>query len=368
MIYVMRDSQLDGEAASIETIGLLESYKSVVWAVQYYGQGEFELITSATLNNIELLKAGNYLIREEDYKNSIYNNVMAIQDIEIIYDNEDGSLLKVKGKSLKNEILKKRVISWRSFLVGTAETKVREILSLSFCTSTGAYADKEITNFVLDEAKGYTNTINIQVLGENLAEWLEEICKTYGWGWDVYIKDGEYHFTLYKGEDRTLDQSENIPIIFSKDYDNLFNSSYKMYNSKYQNMAYIFGEDNAAGTSRKNTSYNPLDVKGFNRMERFIDSSMSSKEGETTLTDAQYYTILKDLAKQELSQIKLYEFDCNVGTEGIYKINKDFFLGDIVEVRTEYGIEASSRIIEVIYAEDENGTSIVPTFSEWEVE
>jgi hypothetical protein len=368
MIYVLRDNQIDGGAATIETIGMIEAYQSVIWAVQYYGQGELQLITQATPENINLLRPGNYLVRDVDYTADKCSNVMAIQDIDISYDSEAGNLITVIGKSLKNEILKRRVISWRAYLRGYAESQVRNIITLSFCTNSGDYANKKISNFVLDAAKGFTNVMDIQVLGNNLAEWLEEVSKTYGWGWDVYISNNQYHFTLYAGLDRTREQELRIPVIFSKEYDNLYHSEYKQYTQNYQNMAYIFGEDTADGKSRKNTYYNPLNMTGFNRRERYIDSSQSSTEGETTLTDTEYYNILKGLAKQELSQIRLYDFEANIDYQGIYKINEDFFLGDIVDVITEYGVEASSRIIEVIYAEDENGTSVVPTFSEWEVE
>lgn len=48
-------------------------------------------------------------------------------------------------------------------------------------------------------------------------------------------------------------------------------------------------------------------------------------------------------------------------------MNKDYFLGDIVQVINAYGIRAMPRIIEIIESEDENGASTVPTFSTWEV-
>ena len=54
-------------------------------------------------------------------------------------------------------------------------------------------------------------------------------------------------------------------------------------------------------------------------------------------------------------------------SDGNYVLNKDYFLGDIVQVINEYGISATPRIIEIIESEDENGTSVVPTFSTWEV-
>ena len=50
-----------------------------------------------------------------------------------------------------------------------------------------------------------------------------------------------------------------------------------------------------------------------------------------------------------------------------FKLNKDYFLGDVVVVNNEKGITSTPRIIEIIYSEDANGIKIVPTFSNWEV-
>ena len=103
------------------------------------------------------------------------------------------------------------------------------------------------------------------------------------------------------------------------------------------------------------------------RYERFVDSSMSQTEGEVTISDAQYYLNLQNLAKQEMAQVKLYDFTAVTDPDGMFKLNEDYFLGDIVKVVTEYGITAKARITEIIYSEDEQGKSVVPGFEEWEV-
>ena len=50
-----------------------------------------------------------------------------------------------------------------------------------------------------------------------------------------------------------------------------------------------------------------------------------------------------------------------------FQINDDYFLGDIIQFENNYGISAATRIIEVIYNEDETGVNIIPTFAEMEV-
>ena len=65
---------------------------------------------------------------------------------------------------------------------------------------------------------------------------------------------------------------------------------------------------------------------------------------------------------------KLAEYGEKVSFEGsiipdvtfVYK--QDYFLGDIVSVENEYGIQADARIIEIVEVNDENGYSVEPKF------
>ena len=65
---------------------------------------------------------------------------------------------------------------------------------------------------------------------------------------------------------------------------------------------------------------------------------------------------------------KLSEFGITTSFEGIvepdttFKYKIDYFLGDKVTVRNEYGIEAEARIVEVMETFDDNGYSVEPKF------
>ncbi|MBO4592368.1 MAG: siphovirus ReqiPepy6 Gp37-like family protein [Eubacterium sp.] len=370
MIYVLRDSRVDYPAAdsNVSTIGMLEVYQSLIWNIEFQGQSYFELVTAYSEENIRLLKEGSYLVREIDWKNDEMHNVMAIQTVIIEYDIDNGIIMRVIGKGLKNDLFRKRVLTPAKNLKGNAETQIRNLITSIFITTT----NRLIPGFGLDSAIGFTNQIDVQVLGENFAEWLEEKCREYGWGWDVYIKYGSYHFAFLKGEDRSVSQSINMPIIFSKEFDNLYKSTYQKDVTNFKNMVYIYGEeypDDSPNAGKRKNTYYPADNQptGFNRFEKYIDSSLSSKEGDTSLSEQEYREVLRGEAKQELNQQKLLDFTAEIESDGIYKLNKDYFLGDIVTVKTEIGINANARIIGIVYAEDENGINSELTFSEWEV-
>ena len=78
--------------------------------------------------------------------------------------------------------------------------------------------------------------------------------------------------------------------------------------------------------------------------------------------------MLQEFGQLQLAEMKNKEsLSGDIDYNGVYKINEDFFLGDIVEVDTDQGVSATSRIIEILYSTDSSGVAVIPTFSEMEV-
>jgi hypothetical protein len=74
--------------------------------------------------------------------------------------------------------------------------------------------------------------------------------------------------------------------------------------------------------------------------------------------------MLQNFGSEQLAQTTFtHKFEGEI-LQNLYKLGVDFKLGDVVRISNGL-VSATSRIIEVIYSEDENGTSIVPTFSDW---
>lgn len=341
---------------------IISSYQSVIWNVQYFSQNDFELVVNASTTNVEVLKPGAYLVRETDITSDGFTNVMVIQNYKLDFDTEKGWLLTLTGKGLKNDLLKRRIVWSQTNLTGLAEVGIRQVITENVISPTDS--SRQISNFILDDINNFTETIELQLLGENIAEWLEEICTTYGYGWDIYIKNNQYVFKLYKGTNRTYDQSEVTPVVFSPEFDNLLSSSYTYNMSKYQNAALIGGEGD--GIDQRTATIGT--ATGLNRYEAYIDGGSVSSNGDI-ITVEQYTAMLQEYGQTQLDQTAYTEsFSGEIDSEGLYKINQDFFLGDIVQIQNEKGIQATPRIIEIIYAIDEQGSSVVPTFSEWEVD
>lgn len=338
-------------------LGLVESYQSVIWNMQYFGYNDLQLVTAATDEALALLQVGNLLVRDMDMSNGEYHNVMMIEKRELAFDVESGWLLTITGKGLKN-ILSRRIVWSQINTSGTVESAIRQVITDNVISPSDS--NRAIPNFILAPSMGATDEADIQLLGDNIAEWLESVCTTYGYGWDVYLANGQYVFKLYQGTDRTY--NSDTPVVFSPKYDNLYSSNYSYDLSNYGNVGLVGGEGD--GINMRTATVG--NASGLDRYEKFIDGSSVSSNGEI-ITVETYLKLLESYGNEEITQFQLTQtFDGVIEPNGMYKLNVDYFLGDVVQVESN-GIMATPRITEIIYSEDANGTSIVPTFSEWEV-
>ena len=350
-------------------VDIISSFQSCIWVTQYYGQNEFELVVNASEKNVAALKPGAYLVRDEDIHPEQYSNVMVIQDYKLDFDTEKGWLLTLTGKGLKNDLLRRRII-WgqKNDDDITVENSIRKVLQYNCINPSEFGGVRAIPSLVLEAQHHWTEKITMQTRGDNIAEWMEKICTSYNYGWDIEIRKRSgnwvYRFFLYKGVDRTYDQSEVTPVIFSPEFDNLLSSSYQYNMGNFNNAALVGGE--GSGTSQRTASVGDT-ISGLNRYETYIDGSNVSSNGDI-ITEATYTQMLKQYGQSQLDQTAYTQsFSGDIDSQGLFKINQDYFLGDIVQIENEKGIKATPRIIEIIYATDENGTSVVPTLSKWEV-
>ena len=345
---------------SKEIIDMIDSFESNIWAVQYFSVNDFELVVPATDKNIDLLQKDRLLCRDKDRGGDTFRNVMIIENIKIVADWENGDKITVSGRGLKS-LVGRRIVWKQTNLSGKVETGIRQVVSENIISPDDSA--RKIDGFQLADSVGISDTFDIQLMGENIDEWIESTCSTYGIGWDVFIRGKNLIFELYRGVDRSYGQDKNTPVVFSDEFDNLLSSTYTYEKAEFKNAALVGGE--GEGVSKRSTTIG--DSSGLSRYETYIDGSGVSSNGEI-ITEEQYYKMLQDYGKDQLNNVSFTEsFEGNVVSDGNYVLNKDYFLGDIVQVTNEYGISATPRIIEIIESEDENGTSVVPTFSTWEV-
>lgn len=340
--------------------GLIEVFESVIWNMQFYGVNDFELKLPLSNNAATLLTPGQLLVRDPDVETDEYHNVMRIENRRIEFDLDKGWILTVSGGGLK-KILNQRII-WdqTNYIETNVETAIRQVVTDNAINPSDA--DRKIDNLILDTAVGFTDSFDAQLHGEAIADWLESTCQIYSYGWDVYIKNGKYVFTLIKPTDRTYSQDAVDPVVFSPDYDNLASATYDYRGADFHNVALVGGEGDGADQITASVGSG----SGLNRYETYIDGGSVSSNGEIISMET-YLSMLQTYGLEELADTTLYqEFSGEIIQNNMFVYGEDYFLGDKVQVDIGYAA-AAMRITEMIYSEDVNGSSLVPTFGEWEV-
>lgn len=348
---------------ALNLIGVVDTAKSVIWRPAYYDVGDFELYVAATDYLIELLQTNRLVVRETDIStdqdgNSTYTGVMIIKNIELKTDVENGDYLIITGRELKY-LLHQRIIWTQTNLTGTAEGGIRQLVTNNAISPTDI--KRVIPNLVLGAEAGLSDSIDKQITGASLDVAICDICKTYGYGWDMYVYNNQYVFIVYQGTDRSYGQSANPYVVFSDRFDNLFNTDYQLKTEAYANTALVGGE--GEGTARKYASVG-TDNTGLNRYETFIDASnVSSNNG--SISSSVYTSMLQDEGALRLATLDVTAgFSGEVYSNGgNYVFNRDFFIGDLVTVINSYGISRNVRVLSAIESEDVNGLTLIPQFN-----
>lgn len=345
---------------NLQIVGIIDTFISVIWTSRYYTSGDFELYVSATAEMLNIVKANYYLVRDKDINGSVMHNVMIVKNIELKTDPDNGNTLTITGKSLKS-IVGQRVIANQTSLKGSLKDCFNLLLieNLIYPSMTG----RTIQNFSTTVNDIIAETVELQLTGDNLEDFFSTICEKYNIGWDIYISNGTFVFELYKGTDRSYNQSENPYIVFSSEFDNLINSDYQYLTDEFKNVAVVAGE----GEGAAKTTVTVGTATGLNRYEVYVDaSSASSNEGN--IGSAEYAEMLQNKGTEALTEYVNNELlDCETDTTTQYILNRDFFLGDVVQIKNDFGITATARILEIIESEDDSGTAVIPTFSTMEV-
>lgn len=352
-----------------ELLGVIDSYVSCIWRPAYYDIGDFELYLGASQKTLELLQVNRLLIRDCDIVNDngiiTYRNIMMIKSIDLTTNIEKGDFLIVKGKELKY-LLHQRVILEQTNLNTTVENAIRQLV-YDNCIDTGQRIERVIPHLYLGEEIGITDTVDKQVSNGYLDEVVIDMCRAINLGWEIIAYDGGYYtLRLYKGVDRSYNQSERPYVVFSDDFENLFNTEYQIESANYANVAYIAGE--GEGINRKSqivgaNGEEPTLIIGYDRYEMYVDArDISSNNG--AIPTATYNQKLRERADEKLAAVAITEgFSGEVLTTGRYKYNVDFSIGDMVTVINSYGIMKNVMVLSSIEAENENGYSLIPQFN-----
>ncbi len=349
----------------LNLVGIIDDYVSVIWRPAYYDIGDFEIYLKASSQALEILRKNYYVVRSSDITVEggvvTYKKVMIIKNIHLETDVEEGNYLTITGRELKF-LLHQRIVWGQTTLRNdTVEYGIRRLIGANAVHP--VEPTRVIPNMQFAEPVGLSERIEKQVSNKQLDEAVIEICQTYGYGWDIYITDGKLTVEIYKGVDRSYNQSERPYVVFSDDFENLTNTEYELETENYANMTLVGGE--GEGLDRI-YAYVNNDVSGLERYEMFTDARDISQNlgDEDAIEYEDYILLLEDRGRENLSSKSITEaFSGDVVSDLTFVYGRDFSLGDIVTVINQYGISQNVRITSAIESVDDTGTRLIPQFN-----
>lgn len=395
---------------------IIDSFESFIWTDRYNKPGDFEIYMPIAKAPMEYIVRDNYIwIRESD-------RLQVIEDITITTDVEDGDHITISGRTLSSLLDRRRV--WQSTTLNTSfQSGLQRLFNENAINPSESYRKFPKLRFIWNNDPRIAElTIEATFFGEDLLEITEAYCQAYELGFKI-IYNGEtetFDFSLYYGEDRSYAQEKLPWVVFSSAYDNLVGSNYFESFKNLKTAAVVIGEVNEDYGQEIVYVNDYPEMTGIARRELAVDGSSvhweveevdedSIKEGyrlkaeitahkygswnsmdesEREALVQQWMTTyaqsaierawnqaieearqraraeMEEVGKQALAETFITKtFEGKIEALRQYVYGVDFFIGDVVQVRNQYGKEASSRITEVVRSHDADGYVLTPTFT-----
>ena len=357
------------DALTITLEAVCDTFSSLLWDIEYYKCGSFEVYIAANPENLSIFQTGRIIGRDDDSQ-----HFGIIESVQIDTDAENGDYLTVKGRFLMC-LLERRIIN--PTLSITADTAYSDIVRNAVALNAIQQNNRRIPGLSLGTVSGtcWEQTATLQVSYENLMEWVYTICEKIGGTANIRLvkNRGETYkmvFDLSEGTDRSITQDDEPHIIFSDAYSNLLSFSYASDSAITRNFAYIYGH--GEGSGRKHTTYCVGDEPAYSsRYELYVDAKDISEEEQVEgvtvpIPEERYIELLKSRGSEKLIDPKTASESEIVANSTQYIYNRDYYVGDYVTVEHKrFGmIQPCIQLIGMIEAFDQNGRSLTPTFKE----
>jgi len=301
----------------------------------YNDVGEFEIYAPVTKRNLDCLQKGNFV------KIPNFEYIWVITSIEYTFTAGGSRMISAKGYEC-TWLLKKSVIEYNlklPYQVGSAFIRLFNYFFKPYYPT--GYGYEIVTNNV---------PLNETVASrENLLEYVHKMVKSNGCSLNAIYDGNLVKFRFRQGEDK----SETVK--FSQTNDNLLSFSYLSDDAGKANTVYVVAKVNDVEYT---TTYSTL-TSDLNKETVILNSNLSNKytdedgnEKELNLSNendkALFINWLKEEGKLELANhTTLTEIKSTIDLQNSsYEFEKDYKLGDLVEVKDEFfNITTKQRIV-----------------------
>lgn len=345
------------------TLSVIDAYTSMIWTERFRENGDFELYVPWSIQAWASLQKNNYLsIRDSD-------TYMVIESVETSSSPSDGGMMIIKGHCLKT-ILHRRVVWSPTILQGNLQDAIEKVLNENAISP--ADERRKIPNLT------FTRSIDPRItametdtvfFGENVDDVIRLLCAYHSIGWKVVPKPGGgFDVQIFDGVDRSYEQEKEPWVVFSKDYENLFSSRFFSSDASVATAALVTNDSSLESTTMLSTEATDQNGggSGLDRREMFVetyDIGTTDEEGNE-IPEADRIAQLKSKGEEALAEVEDESYvEGEIDAVRQYVYGRDFFMGDIVQVNTEFGLDMRCRIMEVVRCQDEKGYVVTPTFA-----
>ena len=151
---------------------ICDSYSSLLWDIEFYQCGCFEVYIAASPQNVSIFQRGRIVARSDDAQ-----HFGIIESLQLETDAEKGDYLTVTGRFLAC-LLERRIIYPTITANGSYEDIARKVLSRNVISA----GIRNIPGLSMGTVNGmcWQGKTRLQVSYDNLMEWLYTICETIG--------------------------------------------------------------------------------------------------------------------------------------------------------------------------------------------
>lgn len=358
-----------------ELVGIIDVAQSIQWLERYYEVGTFEVYVQISDDVLNIVNQSYFIAR---------NDSKFVGVIEYIGNEEDadnGNFLIIQGK-MAESLLGRRIIRNITYLTTTLFAICRTLLKNNILNPVLQEGEKVSPRKMICLNEEPTNKLANNPILEtqatfenNLLTFIQDLLKSYNASIRLELQeDNKFKIIIYDGVDRSYAQETNPYITFSKTFDNLLSSEYKINSQNEANAIYVGGEDNETASEGRFVDKYELSVgsgvvSDLDRKEVFVNASdlkqtwKDDDETEHNLTTEEYRALLQARGKENVVEpTESLTADVDIT---MYEYGKDYFLGDIVTIENELmGRYTNKRLIGMDVVDDENGHTLNPIFEE----
>lgn len=357
----------------LRPIDVVDVFESMLWTERWREMGDFELRTIANPSNRKRFVESTLLSITESRR------VMRVETIEDTVDDEGRKILKIKGREI-TLILEGRTAlniiagdiqpSW--VISDTPGNIMRQMFS-SICVDGDLSADDiipllvpNVTLYPDDTIDEPSDIIDWEQKPNSLYDALKDLAEIFDLGFRLYRDSNVTRllFNVYAGSDRTTQQTELSPVVFSPDLENFLNTTEVSTILKTYNVAMVIWVETITGPPEEVVVHQEIvyadpdapAAEGFERRVLLVQVSTVPDE----VLDVPAY--LQRLGMDELMKYRpIRALDGEVSQHTQYVYERDYYLGDLVESRNVDGATSNMRVMEQVFVQDEQGQRSYPT-------